>query len=137
MASTIECERRNSRASFMAVLSRTLRLCNEGVKVLARHPRVTAAELVRTAAHVSPDDVRRVGALLGTELLRPAHVHVRGIQVVLGVRVELVHAPEATRERAERAPRVQQLAVEIELGELLCDAVSDPQMLIFSQQERI
>src|SRR5688572_11766286 len=54
---------------------------------------------------------------LGTELHRPSHVDIRGIQVALAVDVELVHTPEASRNGAERPPCGKEPSVQIVLRE--------------------
>src|SRR5262245_57620918 len=66
-----------------------------------------------------PDELIAAGAGLRAELLRATDVHVGGVQVALGVHAELVHAPEAAGELAERAPREEELAGQVVLQDLL------------------
>ena len=58
----------------------------------------------RGRGEVLPDEVCRVGALRGPELLRPPDVDVGGVEVAFAVGAELVHAPESSGERSEGPP---------------------------------
>src|SRR5437762_2511162 len=72
------------------------------------------------------EQVVRIDALTRMELLRAALVDLGDVEVAFRVRAEVVHAPEAAREVAPRAPRIEEVAVEIVLEHLARAAIECP-----------
>src|SRR6476659_5004022 len=73
------------------------------------------------------DQVIRVHTLTRTEFLRAALVDFRDVEAAVHIRAEIVHAPEPAREVAPRAPRIEEVAVEIVLEHLARAAIECPQ----------
>src|SRR6202790_998586 len=77
------------------------------------------------------DQQRRVGALPRDELLRTAAPHLCGVEVTVLVHAKLVRSPEPARLRGHRAPRIQQLPVQVEFVELeVSVTVRRPEVLV-------
>src|SRR4029079_12828207 len=68
------------------------------------------------------DYPRRLDAWLRPELLRTSDVDVRGVEIPLGIDVELMDAPEAAGERAEGPPGRQESPIQVVFRELLRQA---------------
>src|SRR5260221_6357417 len=74
-----------------------------------------------------PVDVRWIGAGAGLELLRAAAEHFSGVEIAVGVGRVFVDGAEEPGRRAVRAPRVQQMALQIVLEELVERAREHPE----------
>ena len=83
------------------------------------------------------DQQRRVRARPWPELLHPAASHRRQIQVLLLVHADPVHAEERARPCAQPAPGVDQIALAIELRQLLADLVEHPHAAIRIEEDEV
>src|SRR5437870_997235 len=88
------------------------------------------ADLLPGLAKRLADEERRVRAGARLELLRAALIDFGHIEVALLIDAEVVHAPEPSGEVAPRAPRVQEVAVEVVLDHLACTAIERPQIAV-------
>src|ERR1700680_3328811 len=81
---------------------------------------------------------RRVGALPRDELLRTAAPHLCRVEVPVLVHAELVRSPQSARLGGHRAPRIQQLPIQVEFVELeIPVTVRRPEVLVRGHEDVI
>src|ERR1700680_2703769 len=81
---------------------------------------------------------RRVGALPRDELLRTAAPHLCRVQVPVLVHAELGRSPPSARLGGHRAPRIQQLPIQVEFAELEVPVtVRRPEVLVRGHEDMI
>src|SRR5262245_40386207 len=80
---------------------------------------------------------RGVGTLARRVLLNPAGPHFGGVEVALLVGGEPVDAPLAALARAERAPRIKEVAARVKADELVCSLVGGPEHAVIAHRDAV
>src|SRR5204862_784274 len=103
--------------------------------------RVADCALWRPLSRCSPfrlaDQERRVSARSRPVLLRAAVVDFRDVKVACLVDAHAVHAPHAAVEITPGTPRIQEVAVEVVLEDLVRAAVGSPEKSIAVDDEHV